>query len=321
MQQPLVGIVVLNWNRREDTLDCLASLSKLDYPAFQVIVVDNGSTDGSVEAIRSAFPTTVLIETGANLGYAAGNNVGLRYAFDHACELALLLNNDTVVAPDLLTQMTGPCLADSTIGVVGPKIYYYDRPQVFWSAGGVIDWQHGRTFMRGIEEQDCGQFDAPAAADFVTGCALLVRRAAAEAAGLLDERFFMYFEETEWCVRIARAGWRIMYVPGGRLWHKIKPAAQDQSPYVMYYMPRNRLLFLRLTGASWRTWLHAALCQDFKHWCIWHLPRNWGKSTVKSAALRAAWRDFLLGRFGMATQQQLFGGQPARRAAHDPVRS
>jgi GT2 family glycosyltransferase len=296
---PAVCIIVVNWNGRADTLACLESLSCVAYPNREVIVVDNGSVDGSATAIRAAYPATEVIEAGANLGYAAGNNLGLRYALARGCQFLLLLNNDTVVAPDFLDRLLAVCLADETIGVAGPKIYYFDRPQVIWSAGGQIDWRHGSSSMRGLNATDNGQFDQSAAVDFVTGCALLVRSDAVALAGLLDERFGMYFEETEWCVRIARLGWRILCVPESHIWHKIRPEAQDQSPRVRYYMPRNRLLFLRLTGASWRVWLDALVLQDLRHWCSWLRPGRYRQHRVQRLALLRAWRDFALGRFGM----------------------
>jgi GT2 family glycosyltransferase len=300
MQQPLVAMVILNYNGYDDTVACLRSLAALRYRSVWTIVVDNGSGDDSARRLRVEFPGLKLIETGANLGFAAGNNVGIRAALAAGAEFVLLLNNDTIVAPELLDALLDVCSADPSIGVAGPKIYYHAQPDVIWSAGGVIDWRRGRSTMRGLDQVDRGQWDAVAQVDFVTGCALLVRRAALEQAGLLDERFGMYYEETEWCVRIARCGWRIAYVPGGRLWHKIRPAQQEQSPRIIYYMTRNRLLFLRLTAAPLSAWLHALLLQDLRTWCAWRLLPRWRERSAQRTALQSAWRDFVSDRFGMA---------------------
>jgi len=296
---PRVGIVVLNWNRRDDTLACLGSLARLDYSAFEVVVVDNGSTDGSVLAIRERFPDVFLIENGENLGYTGGNNAGLRYALDRGLDYVLLLNNDTEVASDLLHRLVAAAEADSRVGIAGPTIYYYDRPELIWSAGGAIDWRRGRTWMVGLDERDIGQFgNAPREVDFVTGCALLVRRAVLEAVGLLDERFFAYYEEAEWCVRARRAGFRIVHLPRARVWHKISPGAQADSPVVHYYMIRNRLLFLKLTGAGARAWMNTLLVEYLRTLLSWSLRPRWrGKGPqrrVMTQAIVDAWR----GRWG-----------------------
>jgi len=296
---PRVGVVVLNWNRRDDTLACLGSLARLDYPAFEVVVVDNGSADGSAQAIRERFPDVLLIENGENLGYAGGNNVGLRYALKRGLDYVLLLNNDTEVAPDLLRLLVGAAEADPAVGVAGPTIYYYDRPEVIWSAGGAIDWRRGRTWMVGLDEEDVGQFgEAPREVAFVTGCALLVGRRVLEQVGLLDERFFAYYEEVEWCVRARRAGFGIVHVPRARVWHKISPGAQADSPLVHYYMTRNRLLFLKLTGAGAGAWMNTLLAEYLRTLLSWSLRPRWrGKTPQRRAMVRAiadAWR----GRWG-----------------------
>jgi len=142
---PSVTIIVLNWNGGQDTLACLESLAQLDYPEFGVLVVDNGSTDGSLQAVQERFPEIPIIETGENLGYAGGSNVGLRWALDHGADYALLLNNDTVVAPDFLRLLVEAVGADPRIGIAGPTICYYDRPEVIWSAGGehrLASWEN-----------------------------------------------------------------------------------------------------------------------------------------------------------------------------------
>jgi GT2 family glycosyltransferase len=222
MSAPHVVIVVLNWNGVDDTLECLESLSRLDYPAYEMMVVDNGSTDGSVPAIRERFPAVTIVENGENMGYAGGNNVGLRHAMAQEADYALLLNNDTVVDPAFLRILVDAAEAEPSAGITGPTVYYHAQPDVIWSAGGGIDWQRGDTRMVGLNERDEGQFGTePRPVDFVAGCAMLVRRAVLEQAGLLDERFFVYYEESEWCVRAARAGFRIVYVPAAHIWHKI----------------------------------------------------------------------------------------------------
>ena len=167
--------------------------------------LDNGSTDGSVPAIRDGFPMVTVLENGENLGYTGGNNVGLRYALAQGADYVLLLNNDTVLAPDFLRLLVEAAESDANVGIAGPTIYYYDRPALIWSAGGAIDERRGQTRMIGLDAPDEGQFGTlPREVDFVTGCALLVKRPTMERVGLLDERFFTYYEEGEWCVRARR---------------------------------------------------------------------------------------------------------------------
>ncbi len=269
---PTVGIIILNWNGLADTLACLESLARLDYPACRTLLVDNGSGDGSVEAVAARFPDVAIIANGRNLGYAGGNNVGLRWAMSQGLDYALLLNNDTEVAPDLLRRLVAAAEAGPGCGAVGPTIYYWASPERIWSAGGQVDWRNGSTRMMHLDEADTGQLGpAPWRADFVTGCALLIKRAALEQVGVLDERFFAYYEETEWCVRATRAGFSVLQVPMAHLWHKIPLDARDSSPRVHYYMTANRLLFARLIGLGWGVRLRIVLAEYGRTWLAWTL--------------------------------------------------
>ena len=294
-----VMIIVLNWNGLADTLACLASLARLDYLAHEVVVVDNGSTDDSVATVRATYPRVTLIETGENLGYVGGNNVGLEYARAMEADYALLLNNDTEVAPDFLRLLVEAAEADPAIGIVGPTIYYFDRPNVVWSAGGDIDWRRGRTRMIGLDEVDQGQFGhAVCPVDFVTGCALLIKMAVVEQVGMLDPRFFAYYEEAEWCVRASQAGFKILHVPRAKIWHKISPDAREASPQVHYYMTRNRLLLLKLSKTGVGPWLSALLLDYGRTLVSWTLRPKWRrKSLQRRAMLQAIW-DYGRGRFG-----------------------
>jgi GT2 family glycosyltransferase len=306
---PSVMIVVLNWNGLSDTLDCLMSLQRLDYPDCKVVVVDNGSVDGSVEVVRTRFPGIMLVENEENLGYAGGNNVGLRYALAQGMDYVLLLNNDTEVAPDFVSRLVAAAEVDLAVGVVGPTIYYHDRPDDIWSAGGAIDWQRGRTWMVGLNERDVGQFGQESCeVDFVTGCALLVKRAVLEQVGLLDERFFAYYEDTEWCVRIARAGYRIVHVPEAKIWHKISPDAQADSPLIHYYMTRNRLLFLKVTGARAGAWLHTLVAEYLRTLISWSIRSKWHGKRRQRTLMVMAVRDFLAGRLGQVPLGGANGG-------------
>jgi GT2 family glycosyltransferase len=296
---PRVAIILVNWNGLKDTLACLASLRRLNYPAYDLIVVDNGSRDDSVAAIHSAYPEVTVIETGENLGYVGGNNVGLEHAKAAKADYALLLNNDTEVDPDFLQRLVAVAEADPAIGIVGPAIYYFDRPEVFWSAGGAINWREGTTHMIGLNEQDQGQFGtSPYPVDFVTGCALLIKISLLEQVGLLDPRFFAYFEETEWCVRVTRSGFKIFQVPSAKIWHKISPVAREASPQVHYYMTRNRLLFLRLAKAGPKAWLNTLLFDYARTLLSWTLKPKWRHKSPQRRAMVQAILDYQRGHFG-----------------------
>jgi GT2 family glycosyltransferase len=307
IDSPRVIIIVLNWNGRDDTLACLASLSELDYPSYELVVVDNGSSDDSVPAIRASFPRVTLVETGENLGYVGGNNLGLEYAQVARADYTLLLNNDTEVAPDFVRILVDAAQAKPAIGIAGPTIYYYERPDVIWSAGGAIDWQRGSTQMVGLNERDVGQFgQMPRAVDFLAGCAMLVRHTVLERVGPLDERFFAYYEETEWCVRVKRAGFEIAHVPLARIWHKISPEARAGSPTAHYYMTRNRLLFLKATGAGPQAWLHTLFAEYLRTLMSWSLRPKWSYKKEQRRAMLWAIHDAWSGHWG---RQVVNGGR------------
>ncbi len=296
--EPLVSIIVLNYNGREDTLACLRSLEHLTYRNANVIVVDNASSDGSEAAIRAAHPALTFIQTGANLGFTGGNNVGIRHALENGADYVLLLNNDTIVAPDFISVMVEVMEQNPDIGVVGPMIYYFSAPETIWSAGGKIDWTRGLTSMVGVNEEDKSQYGlSPRQTDFVTGCALMAKRAVWEKAGLLDDKFFMYYEETEWCVRATRAGYKIMLIPAAMIWHKISLEARATSPRTYYYMTRNRLLFLHRTRAGYGSWFYT-LSEYARTFLSWSVRPKWADKRPLRRIMWQAIRDYWDGRFG-----------------------
>lgn len=218
---PRVAIIVLNWNRRDDTLACLDSLTKLTYRIYRIILVDNGSTDDSVNAVRTRFPLVQIIETGANLRFAGGNNVALKEVLRDGDDYALLLNNDTTVEPDFLSHMVESAREDDLIGLVSPKILYFQRPDVIWFAGGVLKPVWGCVRHFGLRQLDDGRFDQRLQVSFLTGCCLLIRRQVLQEVGLLDEGFYLYSEDADYCLRAAKAGFKLIYEPKARVYHKV----------------------------------------------------------------------------------------------------
>jgi len=299
MFRPSVSVILLTWNQRDLTLDCLASLRQLDYPAekLNVIVVDNGSRDDTVAAIRECFPEVTVLENGDNLGFAEGNNVGIRHALRGTADCIMLLNNDTEVDPHMLLHLTEALYRHDDIGVVGPKMLYFDPPDVIWCAGNSINWWTGATARLQAEQKDSAQVESEREVDFITACAVLLRREVIEQIGLLDARFFIYYEETDWLVRASRAGWRILYVPQARMWHKVSAAMGTTSPATDYYFNRNRLLFLARHQHGLRKWISLALAAGRNLLAVAaytakpHGGTRRRNRDVRLLALRDAWHD------------------------------
>ncbi|MEN6371575.1 MAG: glycosyltransferase family 2 protein [Armatimonadota bacterium] len=291
---PKVAIIVLAWNGRDDTLECLKSLEDIDYPDFRVILVDNGSTDGTAEAVRSAFPDVEVIETGQNLGFAGGNNTGIRHALDSGADAVLLLNNDTVVAPEFLSSLVQVLYRSDDIAAVNPLIYYYDQPDVVWSAGGEIDRRTGIAYQRYVDIKDAGQFKGVTAVDYGVGAALLICREALEKVGLLDPDYFLYYEESDWCFRAKDAGYKTIFTPESKIWHKVSRGFEGRSAAQLYYFCRNRLYFLKKRRMKNSRLLRIALV-DFGRMAASMAVRGHVKSS--HAVLRGV-VDFYLGRMG-----------------------
>lgn len=299
MSEPLVITVILNTNRRDDTLACLASLAKSSYAHHRIIVLDNASTDGSVAAIHAAFPEVQVVSLSANLGYAGNNNVGIVEAMAQEAAWVFVLNEDTILAPDCLAEMVRIGESDPRIGIVGPMVYHYDEPQVIQSAGGALsaNWESCHIAQN---EPDTGQFSQPRDVDWISGCAIMVRTAVIEQVGALDERFFYYWEETEWCLRASRAGWRICHVPASKLWHKGVQRHYHPGPNVTYYSTRNRFLMMSKHRAPLKIWL-AVWAQNLRTLASWTLKPRWRAMREHRDAMWQGTIDFLRRRWGMRT--------------------
>jgi GT2 family glycosyltransferase len=242
---PSVSVVILNWNGKQDTLECLASIRRIDYPNVEVIVVDNGSTDGSATAIQATFPDVTLLETGSNLGYAGGNNVGMRYAMEHGAQYVLLLNNDTVVDEALVREFIR---AADTLGddaILSAQIYFHADPETLWYAGGRVVPSTGNTYHEGFRSpaRTHGHADI-AQTDYASGCAFFVSTRLLSRIGLFDERFFLLYEETDLCYRARDIGAKCYVVPRAKVWHKVSVSfGGANSPSYIYFWSRNRLLW------------------------------------------------------------------------------
>jgi GT2 family glycosyltransferase len=241
-----IALVVLNYNGNDDTLECLRSLLKISYPDPRIYVVDNGSDPPLREALGDLRTRVRLIENRENLGFTGGHNAALKLALSEGADQVLLLNNDTVVDPGFLEPLVRALNEDPGLGIVSPKIYFYGKDRVLWSYGARVDRLTGRSPHIGVDEYDSGQCDAIRDVDRVTGCAMLVRRDFLERVGALDDRFFAYAEEMDWCLRARRAGYRVAVVKESILWHKgHRSSGRIGRPFIGYLLARNHLLLLR----------------------------------------------------------------------------
>jgi GT2 family glycosyltransferase len=237
---PPVTVIILNWNAEQFLGPCLTALLSQDYPQYQVVVVDNGSTDGSVALVRQQFPAVSVIEHGQNSGFAAGNNVALRQL---GTPIAVLLNPDVVAADGWLSRLIAPFLTDERIGVVGCKLYYGDG-RTIQHAGGILRPPQAIPDHYGVNQPDDGQWDQPRDVDYVTGAAMAVRKTVLDQIGLLDEGYFLYFEEADLCWRAKKAGYRVVYEPGATAVHFESALSKRGSPFYLTQFHTGRWRFL-----------------------------------------------------------------------------
>lgn len=252
MSVPKVAALVLNYNGKDITLQSLASLTAMTYPACDLIVVDNGSTDGSFAAIAAAFPKLEQLRVEHNQGIAHGLNLGLRHALDGDYDYVLVLNNDIEVHPEMLSEMVAVAESDPSIGCVGPKAYYYGDRQRLWSTGGILRFKESVTRERGDRELDRGQYDRDEEVDYVNGCAMLKRCSALEKTGLWDPVYYLGVEDADWCMRMKHQGYRCFYAHRAKLWHMISYSTGVYKPGRTFHTGRSTAIFVRKYATPWQ---------------------------------------------------------------------
>lgn len=278
---PVLSIILVNYGQPDLTIECVNSLDKSSFKDFRVIIVDNEATLDSTEKLRSECAKATVIPSAENLGFAEGNNVGIRYALETQSEMILLLNNDTVVDEDLLRNLVETAGQDNRTGIVGGKVYYYNDPGVIWFAGGRLEIDKALGTHVGIGERDDGSFDVMKKSDFITGCCLLAKREVFERIGLLDKKMFLYFEDADFCLRARNVGYTVMFQPKAHVYHKVSNSTKRESPVYLYFNLRNKILFLRKHSTS-KKWL--------KHspYLIYFYIRQFIRLIIKRRDLRAA---------------------------------
>lgn len=293
-----VGIIILHYKGKDLTIGCLECLKKLGGENYQIfkVVVDNHSPE-PIDDLEKRFPDVRVIKNSQNLGFAEGNNVGIRYALKQGADYVLILNNDTKVDKNFLFHLIRQGDLINQSGVLGPKIYFapgyeyhkkrykpQERGKVFWYAGGLIDWNNVYCFHRGVDEVDKGQYEKIEETDFVSGCAMLVKKEVFEKIGFFDRRYFLYLEDVDFCLRAKKAGFKIIYVPLAKVWHYNAGSSKVGGDLHDYFITRNRMLF-GMKYAPWRTKL-SLIKESLK---ILFGGRRWQKTAIK---------DFYFQKFG-----------------------
>ncbi|MDP3963264.1 MAG: glycosyltransferase family 2 protein [bacterium] len=324
-----IGIVIVNYHGWRDTLECLESLKRVADPSFSIYVVDNGSRDESMQQlsnIQYQISNIKLLANDSNLGFAGGNNIGIKNAIEDGVDYILLLNNDTIVPADFLTKLLEAAESDARIGIVGPKIYFWGSDKVtegisdsvngknnsenniylnrsvtqqIWFGGGKLNWLRTRGSHVDYEKIE-DYVDIPDTryqirdTDYITGCCLLIKREVIQEVGLMPEDYFLYYEDVDWCLKARQRGWRVVYVPAAHIWHKVSRSTGAGSASYVYYHVRNGMaLSWRFGGLVRRTALlgfvgWTAAKQVIKL-CI-PSKKAWAKAALKGCGDFLRWR-------------------------------
>lgn len=293
-----IGIVILHFGDPKETRECLVSLSRINKDNLELLVVVVDNSENSEFKIQSSkFEAIKIVKNKKNLGFSGGNNVGIKYALDEKCDYILILNNDTIVSKNFLTELLKPFNQDSKVGIVSPKIYFakghefhkdrYKKDElgkVIWYAGGMIDWKNVLGFHRGVDALDHGQFDENTEIDYATGACMLVKSEVFAKCGLFDEKYFLYYEDSDLCMKAKNNEYKIMFVPSSFIYHKNAASAGGSGSELQdYYITRNRLLFA-MRYAPIKSKL-SVLKESFR---LLLNGRKWQKAGV---------RDFYIGNF------------------------
>jgi GT2 family glycosyltransferase len=291
-----VAAILVAWNSGQGLWEAVGStLAGTRRPEW-IIVVDNGSSDGSVEQVEARFPEVQVLRSGRNLGYTGGNNLGIKLALERGAQYLWLLNDDVLVAADALELLLAEAEARPEAGLLGPLVLTREKPDVILTAGGVLaaGW-FSHTIATG--EGNSGQLAAVAEVDYLSGCALLASRRFVQQVGLLDERFFMYYEDVDWGMRAKTAGFEVVAVRSAKVWHPDTRRRDDQAASVTYYIARNQLFFLQKHRAGYAV-MARALARYGRTLLSWSVRPRWRGKRAQRDALVLALRDFGRGRFG-----------------------
>lgn len=309
----LIYAIVLNWNNYADTRECIESIRMSSYSITQIVLVDNASNDGSIEQLQGDYAEDTalhIIRNEANYGFARGVNVGIRYAFACGADFVFLLNSDAIIDRRCIQVLASSLEANAMVGIAGPRIFYHAHPDRIWQGGGYLS-----LIKTGVVNPEKNRLRPPSAEQieeikevgFLTACAMLIKSQVVEKVGLFDEDFFFYGEDVDFCIRVTRAGFKLLYVPQAKSWHKIKNIAKDRtSPFVMYHLARSRLLVLRknfsIVYFAYGLLVHLILYTPYRM-----LQIMWGSRSLSAAK---AWTK--------GTWDGIIGGSPVSRGQQVP---
>lgn len=275
---PKIFAIIVTLNNYDDTKDCLISLLDSDLRLAGIVVVDNGSTDGSIEKLKKHFfcvPNVHFIVNNRNLGFAKGVNIGLRFAASQNAHYIALLNNDVIIDKNCLKLLVEESHRRSSVGIAGPRIHYFKSPECIWHGGGYFNYLKAGVSIpeknKKIKNETYG--NKAKEVTFISGCVMLIKSSVFDKIGFFDEDYFLYEEDLDFCLRTLRAGFKILYVPYAKAWHKIDSVAKDRtSAFVLYHMARSRLLVLRknfsLLYFFYGLFIHLFLYTPFRFWQI-----------------------------------------------------
>ena len=293
-------LIVLSWNGREDTLACLRSLRELRGGGIAIVCVDNGSTDGSPEAVREQHPEVQLVENGRNLGFSGGNNAGIGHALERGAEWVVLVNNDAVLAPDAIERLRAAADARPAAGMLAGKLFFDEPPdriwfagQRFWPALGYSGRPHG------YGRSDAPRYRRAGPTDRAVGAFMAASRDLIDRVGVLDDELFAYAEDVDWSLRAREAGFEVWFVPDAVAWHRVSGSTGGEraSTHALYYGVRNtiavceRHLSFRQPLKQLRRWFILAI------FLFQALALSEGRRPFVDA-VRAGYRDVVAGRFG-----------------------
>lgn len=247
---PVVYTILVNWNGKADTLECIASLLSGDYRENRILVVDNGSADDSAATIKHWYPNVSMIETGENLGFTGGNNCGIRWALDQKADYVFLLNNDTTVETNALSALVRTAQERPDAGMVTPLIRYYDEPKLPWFAGSRLDLRRGEASHDNASPPQPN--DPPRSVPWASGCAMLIPAELVERLGGFDDRYFLNWEDVDLSIRLRASGREIVMAPGAKIYHKVSRSLSKHSRVPHYYYARNNLLLLKMHAGRYK---------------------------------------------------------------------
>lgn len=303
----LVSVVIPTRNRQRDIFECLRSLFQIDYPHYEVIVVDNASTDGTATAVRQAFPQVKLVENERDLWAAGGRNVGLKHAHG---DYIFFLDSDNILDKRCLSELVGFMENDPSVGIVGPKMYYYDEPTRICYAGAGINLFTGKTTYVGLNQFDMGQYESPRQTGHVPN-AFLVNRKVIGVIGGFDESYVMFYEESDFAMRASKRDFKIVYCPQARVWHKVPPPVSGMfaalglgSPARAYYAARNRVVYMKRHArlAAFLFFLVSFFPTSILFY-TWHMV-GLRRYDILKAYLRGSWDGLIYGITGRLRDRQ-----------------